>query len=150
MPFSTLIDTPDLPVDHEVTEAEAEIMALLDKWVDALNDHKLETIVAQYASRAVLLPTISSELRIDHDRIRAYFEMLLQMKPKLRVVQSILHHFGGNVAVRSGIYVFTLDRDGTSDNLWARFTFIYHQENGEWKIMTHHSSTLPESPANVS
>ncbi|MDI9349518.1 MAG: SgcJ/EcaC family oxidoreductase [Candidatus Symbiobacter sp.] len=149
MPFSTLIDTPDLAVEHEVTEAEAEIMALLDKWAAALNQHDLERVVSLYADRAVLLPTISSELRTDHDRIRAYFEMLFQRMPKLRVVQSILHHFGGNVAVRSGIYVFTLDKDGKTDNLWARFTFIYHQENGEWKIMTHHSSTLPETPTNL-
>lgn len=150
MPFSTLIDTPDLPTDHAITEVEAEIMGLLDQWVAALNDHDLERVVSLYAGRAVLLPTISSELRIDHERIRNYFEMLLRMKPKLRIVQSILHHFGGNVAVRSGIYVFTLNRDGVSDNLWARFTFIYHQEGGAWKIMTHHSSTLPESPPNLS
>ena len=150
MPFSTLIDTPDLETEHEITAAEAEVMALLDQWVDAVNHNSIDRVTSLYAERAVLLPTISSEFRTDHDRIRAYFEMLFQMKPKLRIVQSILHHFGGNVAVRSGIYVFTLDRQGKQENLWARFTFIYHHENGHWKIMTHHSSTLPESPAVVS
>lgn len=43
----------------------------------------------------------------------------------------------------SGIYTFTSGVDGST--VQARYTFVYaKQPDGEWLILTHHSSEMPE------
>lgn len=41
-----------------------------------------------------------------------------------------------------GIYEFTMG--ATGDKVKARYSYVYVQEDGEWKIQHHHSSVMPE------
>jgi hypothetical protein len=46
----------------------------------------------------------------------------------------------------AGIYDFKLKgADGTFTTTPARFTYVYEKVNGTYKILTHHSSVLPET-----
>jgi len=49
---------------------------------------------------------------------------------------------GHNWAQDAGVYDFTLGTTGAK--VKARYSFIYINENGEWKIAHHHSSAMPE------
>jgi hypothetical protein len=45
----------------------------------------------------------------------------------------------------AGIYTFTLTTDGVSTTVPARYSYVYKkQTDGSYKILTHHSSALPE------
>jgi hypothetical protein len=49
---------------------------------------------------------------------------------------------GNNWAKDAGIYEFTMG--ATGEKVKARYSFIYTYENGQWKILHHHSSAMPE------
>jgi len=43
------------------------------------------------------------------------------------------------------MYDFELGPDDNRQVTHARFTFIWRQDNGEWKIIHHHSSVKPQA-----
>lgn len=47
-----------------------------------------------------------------------------------------------------GIYEFTMGADGSK--VKARYSFVYVNEDGEWKIAHHHSSLMPEAALEAS
>lgn len=100
----------------------------------------------------VLVPTLSNKIRYNKNGIKDYFTSFMSEDPVGRVVESRTV-VEGNIAVRSGIYMFTLGSEGGKE-LPARFTFVYRRvarnggEEGEWRIITHHSSLLPEAVVN--
>ena len=46
-----------------------------------------------------------------------------------------------SLVANSGLYNFIVD--GKTVN--ARFSFVFIKTDGDWKILSHHSSVLPES-----
>jgi uncharacterized protein (TIGR02246 family) len=122
---------------------EDDIKSLFDRWNAALQTRDPEAVTALYSSDATLLPTISNEMRRNHAEIRDYFEGFLQRRPRGVVNQSNVRDFG-DVAVHSGIYTFEMTMDGETSKVPCRFTFVYRNEGGEWKILEHHSSAMPE------
>jgi hypothetical protein len=99
----------------------------------------------------VLVPTLSNQIRYNKKGIKDYFMSFMSRDPVGRVVESQTV-VEGNVAVRSGVYIFTLGSEGGKE-VPARFTFVYRRvarkgsssEGGEWRIIAHHSSLLPET-----
>ena len=56
-----------------------------------------------------------------------------------------LNHINGNIAIDAGIYTFTLTKNGQEQEVQARYNFVYERQNdGEWLIINHHSSAMPE------
>ena len=119
---------------------ENEITALFDEWNSALLTGDPEQVVALYASNAILLPTMSNQVRRNHEEIKDYFAHFLRKGPVGSIVQSNVRTFG-QLGINSGIYTFSL-KDGTS--LQARFTFVYWWDGERWLITEHHSSQMPE------
>ena len=70
----------------------------------------------------------------------AYFENLLKSKVDVEVVTQHKHETDSIIA-NSGLYNFIVD--GKTVN--ARFSFVFIKTGDEWKILSHHSSVLPES-----
>ncbi|WP_294002958.1 SgcJ/EcaC family oxidoreductase [Streptomyces sp.] len=58
-----------------------QITGLFDRWNAALRTGDLEKVADLYAKDAVLLPTVSNEIRTDHAGIVDYFEHFLHNKP---------------------------------------------------------------------
>ena len=92
-----------------------------------------------YWDDGILLGTFSNKERIGHDLIFEYFENLLKSPVEVEIVSENPHVFGSD-AVNSGHYNFV--KNGKTIN--ARFSFVYHKD-GEWKIVSHHSSVMPET-----
>jgi uncharacterized protein (TIGR02246 family) len=122
---------------------EDDIKSLFDRWNAALQTLDPEAVTALYSNDATLLPTISNEMRRNHAEIRDYFETFLQRRPRGVVNQSNVRDLG-DVAIHSGIYTFEVTMDGETSKVPCRFTFVYRNEGGEWKILEHHSSAMPE------
>ncbi|NQZ47897.1 MAG: SgcJ/EcaC family oxidoreductase [Erythrobacter sp.] len=123
--------------------ANAEIGGLFDQWNAALQTCDPDQVVALYADDAILLPTLSNDVRHNHAEIRDYFVHFLQKKPFGTIDQSNIRDLG-DVAVHSGVYTFALTADGETSHAQCRFTYVYARSGDGWKIIEHHSSLMPE------
>lgn len=119
-----------------------EIEKLFEQWNDALQTGDPKQVVALYDDTdAILLPTISNEVRHNHAEIEDYFVRFLALKSKGEINESNIRVFG-DIAINSGIYTFDF-KDGSS--VQARFTYVYRWNGERWMIIEHHSSAMPES-----
>jgi len=130
--------------------SQGEIAGLFDKWNAALATGNPENVADLYAPNAVLVPTVSNQIRTNRAGIVDYFTHFLEGKPRGKIDRSIITVMDPQTAINSGIYTFTLIQDGQQKNLEGRYTFVYEKQNGRWLIVNHHSSELPEPGAPAS
>lgn len=117
-----------------------EIESLFNEWNSALQTGDAKKVAELYESNAVLLPTISNQVRHNHEEMEDYFVRFLAMGPKGKIDESNVRIFD-QLAINSGICTFTFN-DG--ELVQARFTFVYRWNGENWKIVEHHSSKMPE------
>ena len=113
----------------------------LQKWVNAIKSGDPKQVTDLYHENAILLGTFSNKERIGHTLILEYFENLLKSPVEVEIVSE---HFSKEMgfSVNSGLYNFVTG--GKTIN--ARFSFVYQNPgNGVWKIISHHSSVMPET-----
>ena len=113
---------------------------LLQKWASTVKDGDANQVVNLYHGDGILLGTFSNKERVGHGLILEYFENLLKSPVEVEIVSEHPIVFE-SVAVNSGFYNFITK--GKTIN--ARFSFVYQKDNDEWKIVSHHSSVIPES-----
>ncbi|WP_371598897.1 SgcJ/EcaC family oxidoreductase [Streptomyces sp. NBC_00564] len=123
-----------------------EIAALFDGWSSALKTGDPEVVADRYADDAVLLPTLSAEIRTDRAGIVDYMEGFLAKKPEASKVQTVINVLDNNSAIDTGLYEFQLTdpATGAKSTAEARYTYEYEKRDGEWLIVNHHSSLLPD------
>ncbi|KAL7578685.1 hypothetical protein ACA910_009823 [Epithemia clementina (nom. ined.)] len=123
-----------------------EVRGLFNLWNDALATLDSDKVASRYSSDPILLPTVSDTPRTDYASIKDYFDAFLKMKPQ-GVISEGKIVMGPGWAQDAGIYEFTMGATGAK--VKARYTFTYVNENGEWKISHHHSSTMPEQKPSI-
>lgn len=124
---------------------DQEIAGLFERWNSALQSGKAQAVVSLYAPDAVLQPTVSNLVRSTPEQIQDYFEHFLVSKPVGLVNYRQIRHLGPDAAMDSGVYTFTLTAaDGRQQQVQARYTFLYERLDGQWKILNHHSSAMPQ------
>ena len=111
-------------------------------WNNALQTGDPDKVVACYDIDAILLPTVSGQVRHNHEEIRDYFVHFLAKKPLGKIIEQNIRVFD-NIAINSGLYTFSLTEDNVQSDVAARFTFVYRQHEDGWLIIEHHSSILP-------
>ena len=110
-----------------------DVVAATQAWVDGMNSHDAERVVGLYDPEAVLWGARSASLR-----------RLQTVPPSYRVElgeQRIRIY--GDIAINTGTYTFSDDRDGKAVIRPARFSFVFRNRNGRWLIVDHHSSAIP-------
>lgn len=148
-----LVQADDAP--HVYTETatapsnaqEQQIAGLFERWNAALQTGDSAKVAALYANNGVLQPTVSNRVRVGHEAIQDYFDHFLQAKPVGTINMREIRQFGPDAAVDSGVYTFALTQGDAVRQVQARYTFVYQKVDGEWKILKHHSSAMPEQPA---
>ncbi|PZG12355.1 DUF4440 domain-containing protein [Micromonospora craterilacus] len=147
-PTATPTATPTAPptATPKPTEAptEQQIKDLFKQWNDALATRDPKKVADRYAPDAVLLPTVSNKVRTDRDGIIDYFTHFLESRPSGTIKESKIKILGPTAAIDTGVYVFTLTKDGVESKVEARYTFVYELRDGKWLIVNHHSSAMPE------
>jgi uncharacterized protein (TIGR02246 family) len=125
-------------VCHAVNEKE--IAALFDRWNASLQTGEPKKVVANYAAKSILLPTVSNKPRLTAAEKEDYFVHFLENKPVGKIdFRSI--EIDCNTAIDAGLYTFTY-ADGSKTK--ARYTYTYKWEGKQWLITSHHSSAMPE------
>ena len=118
-----------------------DVIALFEEWNGALATLDPDTVTAMYAADAVLLPTVSNQVRHNHGEIRDYFVNFLQKAPQGVINESNVHILSDSHATNSGVYTFTF---GDGSAVTARFSYLYVATEAGWKLLQHHSSAMPE------
>jgi uncharacterized protein (TIGR02246 family) len=126
--------------------SEQRIAGLFDQWNRTLQTGDPEKVADLYASDGVLLPTVSNKVRTDHAGIVDYFEHFLANKPVGTKIETHVNVLDSNSAIDTGVYEFALTdpKTGEKSTVEARYTYVYEKRNGEWLIVNHHSSKMPE------
>ena len=124
----------------------AEIAAQFDRWNEALESGDPRRVAALYAPDAVLVPTMSNMIRRNAPAIIEYFMAFKKRAPRGRIHDSHIRDMG-DYAIHSGVYVFTLTNEAGVADVPARFTFVYERHQGDWRIIEHHSSYMPDRGA---
>jgi uncharacterized protein (TIGR02246 family) len=128
-----------------VQPSEAAITSLFTQWNAALATGDPQKVADLYAPNAVLLPTVSNQIRTDRAGIVDYFTEFLKKTPRGAITQSVVDVLDADDAINTGTYTFTLTVDGKTKIVPARYTFVYELVGGKWLIVNHHSSAMPES-----
>lgn len=123
----------------QVTD-EKTIAGLFDRWNASLKTLNPATVTANYATDAVLLPTVSNEPRTNHREINDYFVKFLKSEPQGSIDKRFIK-IGCNIAKDVGTYTFSF-KDGSKVS--ARYSYVYAFDDGKWNIIHHHSSAMPE------
>ncbi|MDQ0750146.1 uncharacterized protein (TIGR02246 family) [Streptomyces africanus] len=129
------------------TATKAQVLGLFDQWNAALQTGDPQKVADLYAKDAVLLPTVSDNVRTDRAEIVDYFEHFLRKKPAGTKVESVVNVLDRDTAIDTGVYEFALTdhETGAKSTVKARYTYAYEkQPNGTWLIVNHHSSKMPE------
>ena len=113
---------------------------LLQKWTSTVKSGDANQVANLYHNDGMLLGTFSNKERIGRGLILEYFENLLKSPVEVEIVSEHPIQFG-SFAVNSGLYNFVTG--GKTIN--ARFSFVYHSDPVDWKIVSHHSSIMPET-----
>ena len=118
-----------------------DVLGLFDTWNAALATLDPDQVTALYAENAVLLPTVSNQVRHNPAEIRDYFVGFLQKSPQGVIDESNIQLLSETHATNSGVYTFTF---GDGSTVTARFRYLYVASDTGWKILQHHSSAMPE------
>jgi uncharacterized protein (TIGR02246 family) len=120
---------------------EPEVAALFDRWNASLQTGDPHQVAANYADKAILLPTVSNQPRLTPAEREDYFHHFLEDRPSGRIDLRRIE-IGCNYAVDAGLYTFTFARTGAV--VQARYTYTYRWDGVNWLITSHHSSAMPE------
>lgn len=124
-----------------------EVDALFDTWNAALATGDAQTVADLYADDAVLLSTLSADVKDTPEEVRGYFaDTFLPNSPQGEITESYIAVERAGIATHTGLYDFSVTdpATGAESIVPARFTFVYTQEaDGEWLISSHHSSRQP-------
>ena len=112
----------------------------LETWISKIQTGDPKQVVDLYHDNGLLLGTFSDKERLGRNLILEYFENLLKSKVDVEIVTQHKHETE-SLVTNSGLYNFIVD--GKTVN--ARFSFVFIKTGDDWKILSHHSSVLPES-----
>jgi len=128
-------------------QANKEIAGAAAKWTAIFVDDNPDAILALYDDGAVLWGTLSPKLLVGKKEVRGYFERAYKALPGHKVAfgEQVIRVYG-DIAINSGYYTFSYLKDGQTQSLPARYTFVYRKRGGNWLIVDHHSSAVPPPP----
>ena len=121
----------------------APVLAATSAWREAYDSRDASRIVALYDQDAVLWGTRAKQIAATPAAIMDYFKDAAR-RPTARVAIAEQHvRVYGDVGVSSGYYTFSEVRDGATVSRPARFTLVFRNRDGAWRIVAHHSSEIP-------
>ena len=130
------------------------IKSFPELWMKTVCTRSVPAVLSLYRHNAVLLATYNADILQGHNQLRSYFQRFLGNEGLCGRIDSVVEQDFGNVKVLSGIYTFNFYEAGIPQTVKARYTFVLTPEDirtghiwasdKRWRIVTHHSSVVPE------
>ena len=111
---------------------------LLNLWVEKIKTNDAAQVADMYHTDGLLLGTFSNSERKGQELILNYFENLFSSHVDIIVITKH-EHKSGSISTASGLYNFEVN----GIIIKARFSFVFLKTEEDWKILSHHSSVLP-------
>jgi uncharacterized protein (TIGR02246 family) len=127
--------------ENSISPTEEEIASLFDRWNRSLQSGDPRQVVANYAERSILLPTLSNRPRLTRTEKEDYFHHFLENQPSGEIIMRQIQ-ICCDMAVDTGLYTFHFAKTG--EEFKARYSFTYRWDGKQWLIISHHSSAMPE------
>jgi hypothetical protein len=109
--------------------SEAEIASLFDCWNESLQTGDPHKLVANYAERSILLPTVSNKPRLTSAEKEDCFHHFLENRPSGKIDLRFAEP-GCNTAVDAGLYTFTFAKTGATVS--GRYSYTCRWNGSEW------------------
>ena len=101
---------------------EKEIASLFNRWNQSLQTGDPHKVVANYAERSILLPTVSNKPRLTPAEKEDYFNHFLEDRPSGKIDLRFVE-IGCNSAVDAGLCRFTFAKTGAVVS--GRYSYTY-------------------------
>ena len=112
---------------------------LLNSWVEKIKTNDAAKVADMYHTDGLLLGTFSNSERKGQRLILNYFENLFSSQVDVTVITK--HEYkSDSISTSSGLYNFEVN----GIIIKARFSFVFLKTKEGWRILSHHSSVLPE------
>jgi len=122
---------------------EKLITAAMQKWRNEFSSRTTDNMLKLYAEDACLWGTLSPVQRTDPESIRDYFDGAFIYEKCSVIFNASNIRCYGDLAVSSGAYTFSFEKDGEEFTLPSRFSIVFARRGGNWLIVEHHSSVMP-------
>ena len=123
---------------------EDEVHARFEQWIATFNSHDADRLSELYDQGARLLSTGGNEKPLDgRETIRVYFTPFLKRGDAVVFDHDDAVKVSSNIGVETGYYHFNIDPTGKPDVWVSRYTFVFEKKDGNWLIVHHHSSRVP-------
>jgi hypothetical protein len=113
-------------------------------WMRTLSAGSIPAVLRLYAPYAVLVATYNTEPLMGHQQLKEYFKMFMGNKGLHGQIDSMITQKVGAATVYSGLYTFRFKENGKPKTVKARYTYVVAPTPQGPRIVTHHSSEIPE------
>jgi hypothetical protein len=144
-------NTPPVTADRRSVQDESFLRAAarqaLFRWAEVISLGQIDAVLALYAPDAILVPTLSDEIREREEERRRYFEAFLSNEN----LRCTITHFKIRISLKmstviiGGLYTFHFRRNGHEEVVPARVLFTFGMIDGRWLITGHHSSRMSDA-----
>ncbi len=115
------------------------------RWNETLLTKDPAKVAELYAEKATFLPTVSGEFKKGKNGAEEYFKHFLEKNPAGEIIADEIQTINSGCYLHSGMYNFEVGPDDNRQIVEARFSFVWEKnQQGQWKIIHHHSSIKPE------
>jgi uncharacterized protein (TIGR02246 family) len=127
---------------------EDEVRSRFLQWNTAFNSHDANQLSQLYDQDARLLSTGGSEKPLDgRETIRVYFIPFMKRGDSVVFDHDDAVKVVGNIGIETGYYHFNIFPEGKPDVWVSRYTFVFEKKDGNWMVVHHHSSRVPNLTA---
>jgi uncharacterized protein (TIGR02246 family) len=134
------------PESSPITEYQNGALSALHAWVDAVNRHDLEAIVAIFAPDASFFGTSTQTLVSSSEGIREYFDVVLKNYAPLRAALGsvTVSELSPDSAVITGYDNWQVTLNGKSVEGIGRLSVVVALRDDHWRIISFHRSAMPD------
>lgn len=137
--FKNTFRADEPPVLESADLMQEPQVPILNKWVRAVNDHDLDSLMELYADEALMIPAFSSKIRKSKIEVRGLYHDLFEKDDvKVTPIDIVTQRING-LKVDSGVYELIWKSGGFEKRNKLRFSFVIQNQ----KITSHHSSIEP-------
>jgi uncharacterized protein (TIGR02246 family) len=134
------------PDSAPATRHQNGALSALHAWVDAVNRHDLEAIVAIFAPVASFFGTSTQTLVSSSEGIRQYFDAVLKNYVPLKVALGLvtMSELSPDSAVITGYDKWQVTLNGESTEGMGRLSVAVAVRDDHWRIISFHRSAMPD------
>ncbi|MEN2980175.1 nuclear transport factor 2 family protein [Tistrella bauzanensis] len=129
-------------------QVKSEIDAALASWAWSLNSGQQGIVVTNmYGNDAIMMSDDAQGVMFNNGGIVRYYGNLVAQRPDLKVTfgDGWITVLGPDVGTATGFYTFAYTEKGREVSVPARYTLIYRKTSDGWRIVSHHSSRMPQA-----